>query len=234
MRLALAMLLLAAAVQADQLPKPTTTGEMSEPKFMEQVGYSIGLNLGRRLRADGIELDLAAVVAGVKDGITDAEPMLDDKQIEAVMARFNKQMQQKAEAEMSDAAQVNQARGEKFLKENAGKEGIKSTDSGLQYRVIEAGEGASPGPADTVKCHYEGTLIGGEVFDSSYKRDEPATFPVGGVIAGWTEALQQMKVGAKWEVFLPADIAYGPRGAGGAIGPNETLIFTIELLEIAK
>lgn len=233
MRLALATLLLATAAQAAELPKPAAAGdEAADAKFMEQVGYCIGLDLGRRLSADGVRVDLGAVVAGLKDGSTNAEPMLDDRQVEAVMARFNQQMQQKAEAKMADAAQDNLARGEKFLAENAGKDGIQTTDSGLQYREIEPGSGASPGPADTVKCHYEGTLINGEVFDSSYKRGQPATFPVGGVIAGWTEALQMMKPGAKWEVFLPASIAYGARGAGGAIGPNETLIFQIELLEV--
>lgn len=231
MRLALAALLLAVTGQAAELPKPAPA-DASDPRFMEKVGYSLGLNLGRQLRTDGVELDLAAIVAGLKDGLSNAEPMLSDKQITAVMGQFNKQMQQKAEAKMADAANDNLAVGEKFLAENKGKDGIQTTDSGLQYREIEPGSGASPGPADTVKCHYEGTLINGQVFDSSYKRGEPATFPVGGVIAGWTEALQMMKTGAKWEVFLPSAIAYGPRGAGGAIGPNETLIFTIELLEI--
>ncbi len=134
---------------------------------------------------------------------------------------------------MADIPSENLAKGEAFLKENASADGIQTTDSGLQYRVIEEGDGATPTASDSVQCHYEGNLIGGEIFDSSYKRGQPATFPVGGVIAGWTEALQMMKVGAKWEVFLPPSIAYGPRGAGGAIGPNETLIFQIELLDIA-
>lgn len=131
------------------------------------------------------------------------------------------------------SAAVNKERGEAFLAENAKKEGVKTTDSGLQYRIIEEGTGLTPSASDTVVCHYAGTLIDGTEFDSSYKRGQPAQFPVGGVIAGWTEALQMMKVGGKWEVFLPSDIAYGARGAGGDIGPNETLIFTIELIDIA-
>lgn len=126
----------------------------------------------------------------------------------------------------------NKATGEAFLAENAKKDGITTTDSGLQYRVIEEGTGKTPSASDTVSCHYAGTLIDGTEFDSSYKRGQPAQFPVGGVIAGWTEALQMMKVGGKWEVFLPSEIAYGARGAGGAIGPNETLVFTIELIDI--
>lgn len=242
MRFTLSLLLLlaiqpviTAAEPQEDLPEPAATpagGVEEGQQFQQKVAYSIGLDLGRRLRSDGIEVDLRAVVSGLRDGLTDAKPKLTDEQITAVMTQFQQQMQQKAQAQMADIAGENQAKGEAFLKENASKEGIQTTDSGLQYRIIEEGNGDSPTAADTVECHYEGKLINGEVFDSSYKRGEPATFPVGGVIAGWTEALQMMKTGAKWEVFLPSDIAYGPRGAGGAIGPNETLIFQIELLGI--
>lgn len=129
---------------------------------------------------------------------------------------------------MADAKQA----GEAFLAENAKKEGIEVTDSGLQYRVVEEGTGPTPSLNDTVRCHYAGTLIDGTEFDSSYSRGQPAEFPVSGVIAGWTEALQMMAAGSKWEVFLPSEIAYGSRGAGGAIGPDEALVFTIELLDI--
>lgn len=240
MRIALALLLLAATVgyAEDPLPAPTESaapgGEAVDPRFEEKVSYSIGLDLGRRLRRDEVKVDLGAVIAGLRDALTGAEPTLSDEEIVAVMGRFEEQMQLKAEAKMAQSANDNLARGEAFLKENASKDGIQTTDSGLQYRVIEEGSGASPSARDTVSCHYEGTLISGEVFDSSYKRGEPAAFPVNRVIAGWTEALQMMKVGAKWEVFLPADIAYGASGAGGAIGPNETLIFQIELLDIVE
>ena len=232
MRLSLALVLLAVpAVAQDELPAPAA-GE--EPKLEQQVGYCLGLDLGKRLREDQVQIDLASIVAGLRDGLTGADPMLNDEQITAVMGQFRQLMQQKAEAKMAQIADENLARGEAFLKENGAKEGIQTTDSGLQYRIVEEGEGASPGPRDTVRCHYEGKLINGEVFDSSIQRGQPAEFPVGGVIAGWTEALQMMKVGAKWEVFLPADIAYGMRGAGGAIGPNETLIFQIELIDIVN
>lgn len=129
---------------------------------------------------------------------------------------------------MADAKQ----RGAAFLAENATKEGVQSTRSGLQYKVIEEGSGPTPTASDTVRCHYSGTLIDGSKFDSSYDRGQPAEFPVGGVIAGWTEALQMMPCGSKWEVYLPSEIAYGSHGAGGAIGPDETLVFTIELLDI--
>lgn len=129
---------------------------------------------------------------------------------------------------MADAKQ----RGEAFLEENGKKDGVTTTASGLQYKVIETGSGPTPTASDTVRCHYSGTLIDGSKFDSSYDRGQPAEFPVGGVIAGWTEALQLMTCGSKWEVYLPSEIAYGSRGAGGAIGPDETLVFTIELLDI--
>lgn len=223
----------APAGQRDPAGRPDPAGQLEDdPRFNEKVGYCLGLSMGRRLQADGAEIDLAAIVAGLRDGISGAQPQLTDEQIDAVMERFQLIMQKKAENKMTEAAQSNLARGEKFLAENRGKEGVQETKSGLQYRVVKAGEGAVPGPEDTVRCHYEGTLTSGEVFDSSYKRGQPAEFPVGGVIEGWTEALQMMKVGSKWEVVLPAKIAYGMRGAPGAIGPNETLVFTIELLDI--
>lgn len=223
--------------QDDQLPAPAADGVPApegeaDARFNEKVGYCIGLDLGQRLKSDDAPIDLAAIVAGLRDGLSGAQPQLTDEQITAVMDRFQQVMQKKAESKMAQEAQENLARGEKFLAENRTKEGVQETKSGLQYRVIEEGDGATPGPRDTVRCHYEGTLISGDVFDSSYKRGQPAEFPVGGVIEGWTEALQMMKTGAKWEVFLPAKIAYGLRGAPGAIGPNETLVFTIELLDI--
>ncbi|MEQ8847167.1 FKBP-type peptidyl-prolyl cis-trans isomerase [Botrimarina sp.] len=224
------LLLLAPAAQAqDNLPQP---GQPELSTLGEQVSYSLGLDLGRRLKQDGVQVDFGAIVAGLRDGLTDAEPMLTDEQITQVMKQFQQQMQQKAENQMAQAAQQNLARGAEFADQYAKKEGVQKTDSGLLYRVIEEGDGASPGPEDTVRVHYEGTLTTGEVFDSSYRRGEPTEFPVGAVISGWTEALQMMKSGAKWEVVLPPDIAYGARGAGGAIGPNETLVFKIELLDV--
>jgi len=147
---------------------------------------------------------------------------------------FQKEMQAKMVAEMQALAAKNKAAGEAFLAENAKKEGVVVTDSGLQYKIIEEGEGPSPGPSDMATVNYRGTLIDGTQFDSSYDRGQPATFPVGGVIAGWTEALQLMKPGAKWQLFIPADLAYGERGAGKDIGPNSTLVFDVELLSVEK
>jgi FKBP-type peptidyl-prolyl cis-trans isomerase FklB len=241
-----------AAAQEGQLPPPDATAPANgalasgaderaaapavddDQQFNAQAGYCIGLDLGKRLRDDDAPVDLAAIVAGLRDGLTSAKPQMTTQQVDAVMERFQQVMQQKAQQKMVQAADVNLARGQKFLDENRKKEGVQETDSGLQYRVLTAGKGATPGPDDTVRCHYEGKLVSGEVFDSSYKRGEPAEFPVGGVIAGWTEALQMMKTGSKWEVVLPASIAYGKRGAPGAIGPNETLVFQIELLDVVE
>lgn len=221
-----------ASAQDEGLPAPGPNQGQSETRFREQLGYCLGLNFGSQLQADNVEVEFAGLVAGLRDALTGAQPQLTEEQIAAVMSRFQQAMQQKAEKQMADIAAENEAKGAAFLAENRSKEGIQETPSGLQYRVIEEGSGESPGPTDVVRCHYEGTLIDGSVFDSSYKRGQPAEFGVNQVIAGWTEALQMMKPGAKWEVFLPSGIAYGPRGAGGAIGPNETLIFTIELLAV--
>jgi FKBP-type peptidyl-prolyl cis-trans isomerase FklB len=250
MRLPLALLSFAAitlfasataTAQPDELPAPATDGvpagqpigdKVEDQRFNEKLGYCLGLDFGKRLAEDETPVDLGAVVAGLKDGLTNAKPQLTDDQIAAVMEQFQITMLKKVNPEMAQQAEDNLARGTKFLAENRAKEGVQETPSGLQYRVITEGDGDIPTADDTVSCHYEGTLISGEVFDSSYKRGKPAEFPVGGVIAGWTEALQKMKVGSKWEVFLPAKIAYGLRGAPGAIGPNETLVFTIELLDI--
>lgn len=231
------LLALTPALAQDDLPAPATQ-EATQGKpatlssYNEKLSYGLGLNLGRRLRADGVQVDFGAIVAGLRDGLTDAQPMLTDEQFAQVMGQFEQQMQQEAENQMAQAADKNLARGEKFVTDYAKKDGVQKTDSGLHYRVIEEGSGATPGPDDKVRVHYEGTLTTGEVFDSSYQRGEPTEFPVGAVISGWTEALQLMKEGDKWEVVLPSNIAYGPRGAGGAIGPNETLVFTIELIKV--
>lgn len=209
-------------------------GSLANASYQQQVSYALGLNIGNDMRQNGVPVDLESLTAGIADALTQAEQKLSDAECQAVLGRFQQEMQQKAQERMADIATENKAKGEAFLAENAKKEGVTTTDSGLQYKVIEEGSGASPTARDTVRCHYHGTLTDGTVFDSSYERGQPAEFPVGGVIAGWTEALQLMKVGGKWEVYLPSDIAYGARGAGGAIGPNETLIFTIELLDIVN
>jgi len=200
----------------------------------QKVGYAIGAQIGAQLAMTKDDIDNKALVAGLTDAMNGTELKLTDQQMQEAKMAFQQKVQEKAQKEMKQLAETNKAEGEKFLAENKTKEGVVTLPSGLQYKVIQAGTGETPTATDTVVTHYTGTLINGQVFDSSVQRGEPATFPVNGVIAGWTEALQHMKVGAKWQLFIPADLAYGERGAGKVIAPNSTLIFDIELLEIKK
>lgn len=198
----------------------------------DKVSYSIGLDIGATLKKQNIDVNADALFAGFRDALSGAKPLLTDEQIKETMTAFSQEITQKQQAAMKDAAQKNAAAGEKFLAENKSKQGVKTTASGLQYKVLKEGSGPSPKASDTVVTNYRGTLINGTEFDSSYKRNEPATFPVSGVIKGWSEALQLMKKGSKYQLFVPATLAYGMRGAGQDIGPNETLIFEVELVDI--
>ena len=193
-------------------------------KFSYTAGYQIGQNLKRQ----NLDLDSKAFSQGAQDAITNAKPRLKPEEMQAAV-----QAQQKKDMEKQEAqAKKNLEAGQAFLEANKKKEGVVALSSGLQYKVITEGKGKQPKGTDTVVAHYRGTLINGTEFDSSYQRNEPASFPVAGVIKGWQEALPLMKEGAKWQVYIPADLAYGPRGAGGAIGPNEALVFDIELLSV--
>lgn len=194
----------------------------------DKASYSIGLNIGQNIKHQGVDVNSEAIAAGLKDGLSGKKPALTDDQIKEAMGSLEKDMEQKQEA----AAQKNVAEGEKFLAQNKTKPGVKTTASGLQYKVEKEGNGAQPKATDTVTVNYRGTLIDGTEFDSSYKRGQPATFPVSGVIRGWTEALQLMKVGSKYQLVIPASLGYGPRGAGRDIAPNSTLIFDVELLDV--
>jgi FKBP-type peptidyl-prolyl cis-trans isomerase FklB len=198
----------------------------------DKVSYSIGLDIGTNLKRNKIDINSDALATGLKDGISGAKPLLTQDEMQAVMTQFSKDMQEKTNAARQEAAQKNKEEGEKFLAENKSKPDVKTTASGLQYKVIKAGSGAAPKPTDSVVVNYRGTLLDGTEFDSSYKRNEPATFPVNQVIKGWTEALQLMKPGSKYELFIPSNLAYGERGAGGEIGPNATLKFDVELLSV--
>ena len=198
----------------------------------DKVSYSIGLDIGSTLKKQNIDVNADTLSAGLKDALSGAKPQLTEEQIKETMTTFSKELTEKQQAKMQEAAQKNATEGEKFLAENKAKPGVKTTASGLQYKVMKEGSGPSPKETDTVVTNYRGTLINGTEFDSSYKRNEPVTFPVNGVIKGWTEALQLMKKGAKYQLFVPAGLAYGPRGAGQDIGPNATLIFEVELVDI--
>ncbi len=198
----------------------------------QRMGYSLGASMGRQFRNDKLQVDAEALAKGVLEGFTLDKLALTDEEVAAGMQQLQKTHTERMQAEQKAAADKNLAEGEAFLKENATKEGVVTTESGLQYKIVTAGEGPKPGAEDVVKVHYRGTLLDGTEFDSSYKRGEPVTFPVGGVIPGWVEALQLMPVGSKWELYIPSGLAYGPGGAGNQIGPNSTLKFEVELLSI--
>ena len=195
----------------------------------QQYSYAIGQQIGGSVKSGEIPgLSVDAVVQGLRDALEGAESKLTDEQIAAAMTELQNTMQAAAAA----AAQEKLEAGRSFLEENKSAEGVTTTESGLQYKIETAGEGANPTAEDTVSVHYEGRLLDGTVFDSSFQRGQPATFGVGQVIPGWTEVLQLMAPGAKWQVWIPSELAYGERGAGEDIGPHEVLNFTIELIEI--
>ncbi|MFS1701766.1 FKBP-type peptidyl-prolyl cis-trans isomerase [Alteromonas sp. AMM-1] len=194
-----------------------------------QASYGIGFQMGQQLQSNPFEgLDLDSVVAGLKDAFTGQAPQVDNDTLRDAFGAIHQRMQA-AKAEKHKEAI---AEGESFLADNAKREGVVVTGSGLQYEILTAGDGAKPTASSTVRTHYHGTLINGSVFDSSYDRGQPAEFPVGGVIKGWTEALQMMPVGSKWRLYVPHNLAYGEQGAGGAIAPYSTLVFDVELLDI--
>lgn len=197
----------------------------------DKISYIIGMDIGTNLKKQSIDIDSNILAKGVKDALAGTKPLLTEQEIRETMMAFQKEMMAKQE----EIGKKNKKEGEAFLAENKKKEGVKTLPSGLQYKVIKAGTGKKPKLSDTVTAHYRGTLIDGTEFDSSYKRGQPATFPVsGGMIPGWTEALQLMEEGAKWQLFIPSNLAYGERGAGSVIGPNATLIFEVELISIQE
>ncbi len=198
----------------------------------EKDSYALGLNIGRGLSKQPVDLDAAAVARGVKDAMSGGKTLLTDEEAAAHLEQLKDQVQKATEAKMQQLGAENQKAGAAFLAENKTKEGVVTLPSGLQYKILTAGTGPKPTATDTVVCQYKGTLLDGTEFDSSYKRGQPATFAVGKVIKGWTEALQLMPVGSKWQIFIPADLAYGERGAGNVIPPNATLIFEVELVSI--
>lgn len=197
-----------------------------------KVSYSIGLKYGENFARDYKELDLKAFSEGMQDGYKGNKPKMEEKDIMAVMQAFQTRKMEEMRGQAEKMAKENQAKGDKFLAENAKRKGVTTLPNGLQYEVLASGKGATPDVNDKVKVHYHGTLIDGTVFDSSVQRGQPADFPVDGVIKGWTEILQKMKVGDKWKVAIPSSLAYGERTVGNTIGPNETLVFDIELLEV--
>jgi FKBP-type peptidyl-prolyl cis-trans isomerase len=223
--------------QAQEKPAKSASapGQPELKTLEEQAAYAIGLDIGKSILADGAELNPDLVARGLSDAMKKSKPLLTDEKIKEVMTAYSKAMQAKAEAKAKPIAEKNLKDGAAFLAANKDKEGVTTTESGLQYEVMKEGTGATPKKTDLVRVHYHGTLIDGKVFDSSIKRKEPAEFVVGEVIAGWTEALQKMKVGDKWRLVIPSKLAYGERGTpGGPIPPNAVLVFEVELLDIVK
>lgn len=224
----LASLILSGCKESGEAPSATPeTLETDEQK----VSYIMGMNIGSQIASDDFELNMETFTLGMTDAFSGAEPRLSEDEVRTTIEAFQAKIAAKQEAEAKELAETNQKEGAAFMAEKAGSEGVVVLDSGLQYKVIEAGTGPKPAPENTVEVHYRGTLIDGTEFDSSYKRGIPAQFGVTQVIPGWTEALQLMPEGSKWELYIPSDLAYGPGGTGGAIGPNETLIFEVELLK---
>ncbi len=198
----------------------------------EKISYSLGMDMGTVFRTQSIDVDPDVLIRGIRDGLSGSTPLMTDAEIKQTVSDFRKNMQARDREEATRRAEENRASGEAFLADNRGKVGVHTLSSGLQYTIIVPGMGESPSATDTVIVHYRGRLIDGKEFDSSYKHGEPAVFEPSKVIRGWQEVLPLMKVGSKWEIYIPPDLGYGARRAGPEIGPNSTLIFEIELLDI--
>jgi FKBP-type peptidyl-prolyl cis-trans isomerase FklB len=200
----------------------------------DKVSYSIGVNIGNNLKRQSIDVNPDALIQGIKDVLSGSKALMTEKEVNDTLKTFQQEMKAKQTEHLKELGEKNKKEGDAFLAENKKKEGVITLPSGLQYKVIKEGTGETPKITDTVTVNYRGTLINGTEFDSSYKRGQPTTFPVNGIIAGWTEALQLMKVGSEWQLFIPPNLAYGERALGRDIGPNATLIFDIELLAVKE
>ncbi|PJE13942.1 MAG: hypothetical protein CK430_05585 [Legionella sp.] len=229
MSLAMSTTIAATADTATSAPSATSLSTDTD-----KLSYSIGADLGKNFKKQGIDISPAAMAKGLQDGMSGGQLLLTEDQMKEVLNKFQKELMMKRSAEFNKKSEENKSRGEAFLKDNKSKDGVVSLPSGLQYKILEKGDGAKPAKEDTVTVEYTGRLINGQVFDSTEKTGKPATFKVSQVIPGWTEALQLMPSGSTWEVYIPSDLAYGPRSVGGPIGPNETLIFKIRLLSVKK
>ncbi len=199
-----------------------------------KLSYAMGFKTGEAMKAHSVTINTQNFSAGLQDGYTGQKPAISDQEMQTLLTAMQKQMVEKMQQKYTEVAAKNQQEGEAFLAKNGKEAGIVTLPSGLQYKIVNPGAGTSPTATDTVTVNYEGTLINGTVFDSSYKRGQPATFKVNQVIKGWQEALQLMKPGATWMLYIPSNLAYGPQGSMGAIGPNETLIFKVDLISVKK
>jgi FKBP-type peptidyl-prolyl cis-trans isomerase FklB len=223
---------LPSAPQPGANPAPQAAPATAE--FRQQVSYALGRNFAMQLQEGGVDCDLEFLTAGINDALSNAQPKWTEQQLNSAMQRFVREMQQKAATKMQAEAEKNQKEADAFLAENGKKQDVQTTPSGLQYRVLKAGNGPSPTLSDTVRCTYRGTLLNGTEFDSSARHGGPVEFPVTGVIPGWTEALQKMKIGDKWQLFIPPKLAYEMNPPGRPIEANSLLVFEMELVEILK
>jgi FKBP-type peptidyl-prolyl cis-trans isomerase FklB len=231
--LALMSVLLVASISFAQKKSDKSTAlKTQKDKVSYVVGYDLGTKIGTDIKKQGLDFSIDAFVRGMKEAITGVKAVLPDSEMTSAMMAFQQSMMEKQQAAAKAIGEKKQKEGEEFLAANAKKDSVKVLPSGLQYKILREGTGATPTSKDTVTTHYRGMLMDGKVFDESYTRGEPISFPVTGVIKGWTEALQLMKVGSKWQLWIPSSLAYGERGAGQMIGPNETLVFEVELLGV--
>ena len=201
---------------------------------LDKLSYSVGIDLGKNLKRQGIEVNPSVMAKGIEDGMSGGKMLMTDQQMKDTLSKFQKDLMAKHAAQFDKQSSVNKAKGDAFLMQNKAKEGVVTLSSGLQYKIITPGKGAKPTKDDEVTVEYTGKLIDGTVFDSTEKTGKPATFKVSQVIPGWTEALQLMPAGSTWEIYVPANLAYGARNVGGPIGPNETLIFNVHLISVKK
>lgn len=222
----------APAAKPGQAPAKKTTTPLTLNTQKDKVSYAIGMNIGTAMKRDAVDVDTVILLRGLKDALAGSKPLLTDQEAQTVMTALQADLRKKQELQQQQAADTNKKEGEAFLAANKTKEGVVALPSGLQYKILQEGTGPKPAVTDTVVVNYRGTLLNATEFDSSYKRGQPAAFGVGQIIKGWTEALQLMPVGSKWQLFIPSDLAYGARGAGRDIGPNSTLVFEVELLSI--
>lgn len=231
-----------AKAQAPAAKRPSTAAKSAAPLALktqkDKFSYALGMKTGQRMaesfNKQSVPFDPSILARGLKDGLAGGKTLLTDEEAQAAIKAVQEEVGKKQQEKMQEAGAANKKEGEAFLVANKGKEGVVTLPSGLQYKIMKEGAGPKPTTSDTVVCNYRGTLINGTEFDSSYKRGQPATFPVSGVIKGWTEALQLMPIGSKWQLFIPSDLAYGDNGAGADIGPGATLIFEVELISIQE
>jgi FKBP-type peptidyl-prolyl cis-trans isomerase len=226
----------ASAAKPATKPKTATAAKTAVPFTLktqkEKFSYALGMNIGTGMKRQDLAVDPSVLARGLKDSLAGGKTLMTEDEARATLKQVQDDMRQKMQSKMQEEAGTNKKKGEAFLAENKTKEGVVTLPSGLQYKILKEGTGPKPTSSDSVVCNYKGTLIDGQEFDSSYKRGQPATFPVTGVIKGWTEALQLMPVGSKWQLFVPSDLAYGDQGRPG-IAPGDTLIFEVELMSIA-